>query len=126
MTADIIATLPLPQRRVGTRCLTLGKQHLQGNPTAAANRAYPHVLRYLQELIALSLPQFDSTQVSIHVVRGTTSEWHTEPRGQRSFVCTPVAQHPVMLQYKTLPPQSVVGQWALCRSGVLQAASGVF
>eukprot|EP00971_Amphidinium_carterae_P094163 1863815-Amphidinium_carterae.1 len=62
MTADIIATLPLPQRRVGTRCLTLGKQHLQGKPTAAPNRAYPHVLRYLQELIALSLPQFDSTQ----------------------------------------------------------------
>eukprot|EP00971_Amphidinium_carterae_P007612 150846-Amphidinium_carterae.1 len=82
MTADIIATLPLPQRRIGIRCLALGKQHLQGRPTAAANRAYPNVLRYLQELIALSMPQFDSTQISITVVRGTTSEWHTDPRGQ--------------------------------------------
>eukprot|EP00971_Amphidinium_carterae_P144184 2857388-Amphidinium_carterae.1 len=111
LTADIIETLPMPQRRIGIRCLAMGKQHLQGRPTAAANRAYPNVLRYLQELIALSLPQLDSTQVSIIVVRGTASEWYTDPRGQRSFVCTPVAQHPVMLQYKTLPPQSAVGHF---------------
>eukprot|EP00971_Amphidinium_carterae_P000282 5851-Amphidinium_carterae.1 len=44
MTADIIATLPLLQRRVGIRCLALGKQQLRGRPTAAANRAYPNVL----------------------------------------------------------------------------------
>eukprot|EP00971_Amphidinium_carterae_P189354 3758553-Amphidinium_carterae.2 len=111
MAADIIEKLPLPQRRIGIRCLAMGKQHFRGRPNSAADRAYPHVLRYLQDLIALSLPQFDSTQVSINVMRGTTSEWHTDPRGQRSFVCTPVVQHPVVLQYKTLPPQSTVGHF---------------
>eukprot|EP00971_Amphidinium_carterae_P212047 4207587-Amphidinium_carterae.1 len=89
----------------------MGKPDSTGRPQSAANRAYPNVLQYLQALIALSIPHLDPTQASITVVRGTTSEWHTTPRGQRSFVCTPAAQHPVMLQYKTLPPQSVVGHF---------------
>eukprot|EP00971_Amphidinium_carterae_P079745 1577810-Amphidinium_carterae.3 len=111
MAPDIIGNLLLTQRRIGIKCLAMGRQHFRGKPYAAANKKYPKVLEFLQALIALSLPQFDSSQVSINVVRGTTSEWHTDPRGQRSFVCTPVAQNPVLLQYKTLPPQSAVGQF---------------
>eukprot|EP00971_Amphidinium_carterae_P350377 6491511-Amphidinium_carterae.1 len=111
MAADIISTLPLTQRRIGIKCMALGRQQFRGKQYAAANRKYPKVLEFLQALIALELPQLDSSQVSINVVRGTASDWHTDSRGQRSFVCTPAAQTPVMLQYKTLPPQSTVGQF---------------
>eukprot|EP00971_Amphidinium_carterae_P224625 4456226-Amphidinium_carterae.1 len=42
MAAHIIEKISLPQRRVGVRCLAMGKSHTQGRPQSAANRAYPH------------------------------------------------------------------------------------
>eukprot|EP00971_Amphidinium_carterae_P310962 6179553-Amphidinium_carterae.1 len=91
--------------------MALGRQHFRGQHFAAANTKYPHVLEYLQLLIAVAIPQLDAAQVCINVVRGTTSEWHTDPPGQRSFVCTPAAQSPVVLQYRTMPSQSTVGHF---------------
>eukprot|EP00971_Amphidinium_carterae_P199798 3965735-Amphidinium_carterae.2 len=109
--SDIIHRLPIKQRRIGIKYMALGRQQFRGQQFAAANSKYPNVLEYLQALIAVELPQMDSSQVSINVVRGTTSDWHTDPLGQRSFVCTPVAQNPVMLQYRSLPSQSTVGHF---------------
>eukprot|EP00971_Amphidinium_carterae_P174765 3464111-Amphidinium_carterae.1 len=91
--------------------MALGRQHFRGQHFAAANTKYPHVLEYLQLLIAVAIPQLDASQVCINVVRGTTSEWHTDPPGQRSFVCTPAAQSPVVLQYRTMPLHSTVGHF---------------
>eukprot|EP00971_Amphidinium_carterae_P000737 14394-Amphidinium_carterae.1 len=109
--SDIIHSLPIKQRRIGIKYMALGRQQFRGQQFAAANRKYPHVLEYLQSLIAVAIPQLDASQVCINVVRGTTSEWHTDPPGQRSFVCTPAAQSPVMLQYRTTPAQSTVGHF---------------
>eukprot|EP00971_Amphidinium_carterae_P180129 3572721-Amphidinium_carterae.1 len=80
MAANIIEQLSCPQRKGGVRCLSMGKPDITGRPQSAANRAYPNVLHYLRALIALSIPHLDSTQATITVVRGTTSEWHTTPR----------------------------------------------